>query len=149
MEKYIFMNQDKEVLKFEFDKDLNVITKIDEIYNLDYAPLNIKNISRQKVLIELNNWFNDRGLPVYRDNAKEILEIFSINSVKELINRDYALSVSDQYWFKPEGTDIQWSDINYFDKNYDSISFVNSTFGIGASDSLHQGKQDRAYYGIV
>lgn len=44
MERYILMNQNKEVLKFEFDKDLNVITDISEIYDLDYAPLNIKNI---------------------------------------------------------------------------------------------------------
>ena len=142
MEKYILMNQNKEVLKFEFDKDLNVITNIDEIYNLDYAPLNIKNIIEEKRTIELNNWFNERGIPVYRDNAKEILEIFNINSVKELINRDYALSVSDQYWFKPENTDVKWENINYFDRNYDSISFADSTFGSGAGKSLNQTSQN-------
>lgn len=138
MERYILMNQNKEVLKFEFDKDLNVITDISEIYDLDYAPLNIKNIIEEKRIIELNNWFNERGIPVYRDNAKEILEIFNINSVKELINRDYALSVSDQYWFKPEKEDIKWENINYFDRNYDSISFADSTFGSGAGKSLNQ-----------
>ena len=50
MEKYILMNQNEEVLKFEFDKDLNVITEINEIYNLDYAPLNIKNIIEENRL---------------------------------------------------------------------------------------------------
>lgn len=142
MEKYILMNQNTEVLKFEFDKDLNVIAGIDEIYNLDYAPLNIKNIIEEKRTIELNNWFNERGIPVYRDNAKEILEIFNINSVKELINRDYALSVSDQYWFKPENENIKWENINYFDRNYDSISFADSTFGSGAGKSLNQTSQN-------
>jgi len=138
IEKYILMNQNTKVLKFEFDSELNVITKIDNIYDLDYAPLNIKNILEEKRTIELNNWFNDRGIPVYRDNAKEILEMFDINSVKELINRDYALSVSDQYWFKPEKMDIEWKNINYFDKEYDSISFSDATYGIGAGNSLKQ-----------
>lgn len=142
MERYILMNQNKEVLKFEFDKDLNVITKIDEIYNLDYAPLNIKNIIEHKRAIELNNWFNERGIPVYRDNVKEILEIFNIRSVKELINKDYALSVSDQYWFKPENVDVEWKNINYFDRSYDSISFADSTFGSGAGKSLNQTSQN-------
>lgn len=142
MERYILMNQNKEVLKFEFDKDLNVITKIDEIYNLDYAPLNIKNIIEHKRAIELNNWFNERGIPVYRDNVKEILEIFNIKSVKELINKDYALSVSDQYWFKPENVDVEWKNINYFDRSYDSISFADSTFGSGAGKSLNQTSQN-------
>lgn len=137
-EKYILMNQNTKVLSFEFDKDLNVITKINEIYNLNYAPLNIKNILEDKRLIELNNWFIDRGIPVYRDNVKEILELFCINSVKELINRDYALSVSDQYWFKPIETHIEWENINYFDKNYDSIGFADATYGSGAGKSLNQ-----------
>lgn len=145
VEKYILMNQNREVLKFEFDQDLNVITKIDEIDHLDYAPLNIKNIAEEKRVIELNNWFNDRGIPVYRDNAKELLEIFGVNHTKELINKDYALSVSDQYWFKPEKEKIEWKEINYFDKNYDSISFADATFGSGAGNSLKQRKNDDSY----
>lgn len=142
MEKYILMNQNKKVLKFEFDKDLNVITGIDEVYNIDYAPLNIKNILAEKRAIELNNWFNERGIPIYRDNAKEIVEIFGLNNIKELINRDYALSVSDQYWFKPEDLDIEWKDINYFDKNYESISFADATYGSGAGKSLNQSQNN-------
>lgn len=145
VEKYILMNQNREVLKFEFDQDLNVITKIDEIDHLDYAPFNIKNIAEEKRVIELNNWFNDRGIPVYRDNAKELLEIFNVNHTKELINKDYALSVSDQYWFKPEKEKIEWKEINYFDKNYDSISFADGTFGSGAGNSLKQRKNDDSY----
>ena len=145
VEKYILMNQNREVLKFEFDQDLNVITKIDEINHLEYAPLNIKNIAEEKRVIELNNWFNDRGIPVYRDNAKELLEIFGVNHVKELINKNYALSVSDQYWFKPEEGQVEWKEINYFDKNYDSISFADGTFGSGAGKSLKQRNKDASY----
>ena len=44
MGKYILMNQNTEILKFEYDKDLNVILQIDEVYNLNYAPLNLKNV---------------------------------------------------------------------------------------------------------
>lgn len=137
-EKYILMNQNTEVLKFEFDKDLNIITNIEKIENIQYAPLNIKNITEEKRLKELNNWFNERAIPVYRDNAREITEIFGINSVKELINKDYALSLSDEYWFKPENSKIEWKDINYFDQNYDSFSFAEATYGSGAGKSLNQ-----------
>ena len=136
--KYKLMNQNTEVLKFEFDSDLNVITKIEEIYNIEYAPLNIKNIIEEKRLTEINNWFTERGIPVYRDNAKEILETFEINNIKELINRDYGLSLSDEYWFKPEHSEIEWSKINYFDKDYNSLDFTNATYGIGSGESLNQ-----------
>lgn len=141
LEEYILMNQNTQVLKFEFDQDLNVITKINEIYQLEYAPLNIKNIEEEKRLIELNNWFNNRGIPVYRDNVKEITEIFGINSVKELINKNYALSISDQYWFKPVAESVEWKDINYFATDYDSFSFAEGTYGSGAGEFLNQSKK--------
>lgn len=138
MGKYILMNQNKKVLKFEFDEDLNVITNIEEIYDINYAPINIKNIINEKRAIELNNWFIERGIPIYRDDIKEILETFNLNTVRQLINRDYALSVSDQYWFKPEEKEIEWKDINYFDRNYNSIVFADATFGSGAGKTLNQ-----------
>ena len=137
-EKYILMNQNKEVLKFEFDKELNVIIGIDEVYDINFAPLNIKNIDSEKRSSTLNTWFNDRGIPLYRDNAKEITDIFEIDSVKQLINRNYALSVSDQYWFKPENSDIEWKNINYFEKDYDSFTFAEGTYGSGAGKTLGQ-----------
>lgn len=138
LKNYILMNQNTKVLKFEYDSELNVITNILENYSIKYAPLNIKNIEETKRRIELNNWFNDRGIPIYRDNAKEIIEAFGINNVKELINKDYGLSVSDQYWFKLENEDIKWEEINYFQRDYGSINFTNATYGSGASKYLNQ-----------
>lgn len=136
---YTLMNQETEVLKFEFDEELNVITEIKEIYNINYAPLEIKNTAN--ILLEINNWFNNRAIPLYRDNAKEILEIFRIDSTKELINRDYALSLSDQYWFKPEDEKIEWRNINYFQKDYNSVSFAEATYGRGSGEFLKQSQK--------
>lgn len=123
-EKYILMNQNKEVLKFEFDKELNVIIGINEIYDINFAPLNIKNIDSKKRTSTLNTWFNDRGIPIYRDNVTGITDIFGIDSIKQLINRNYALSVQDQYWFKPENSDIEWEKINRLkslDEKYENM----------------------------
>ena len=33
---------------------------------------------------------------------------------------------------------MNWNDINYFDKDYNSISFADRTFGSGAGESLSQ-----------
>lgn len=144
-EKYILMNQNTKVLKFEFESDLNVIINIEEIYNIEFAPLTIKNANNEKKLLEINNWFNERGIPLYRDNAKEILEMFKISSVRELINKDYGLSLSDEYWFKPEKSDIKWEDINYFDNNYDSAIFADAMYGSGAGEALSQASSNKSY----
>ncbi len=139
LEKYILMNQNTEVLDFEFDEELNVITEICNIYNIDYAPYKLKceydkihNIDR----LTINNWYTGRKIPVHRDNIKEIIEQFNIDTTKELINKHFALSLSDQYWVKPEGLAIKWEDINYFDNNYDAVGFTNATFGENAASSI-------------
>ena len=36
------MNQNKAVLTFGFDEELNIITDIYEIFNIEYAPYKIK-----------------------------------------------------------------------------------------------------------
>ncbi len=139
IKKYILMNQNKAVLTFGFDEELNIITDIYEIFNIEYAPYKIKceyirnkNIDR----VSFNHWFTGRGIPTYRDDSKEILEQFDLESTKDLINKHFALSLSDQYWIKPFSSPTQWEDINYFVNDYNSIEFANATFGENASSSI-------------
>lgn len=139
LQKYVLMNQNIPVLDFNFDEELNIITEIFDIYNIDYAPYKIKCDYEETNTIDrltINNWYTGRGIPLNRDNVKDIIEQFNIDTVKELINKHFALSLSDQYWVKPVDMPIKWEDINYFDNNYDAISFANATFGENATSSI-------------
>ena len=46
----------------------------------------------------------------------------------ELILKCYGLSLSDQYWFKPNDVNLQWKDINFFDNDF-SEDVGNALFG--------------------
>ena len=35
-----------------------------------------------------------------------------------LLTRCYGLSLSDQYWIKPQGQELKWEDINFFDNDF-------------------------------
>ena len=139
LKKYILMNQNIEVLDFNFDEELNIITEIFNIYNIDYAPYKLKSeydITNNVDRLTINSWYTGRGIPVHRDNIKDIVEQFNIDTTKELINKHFALSLSDQYWVKPAELPIKWEDINYFDNNYDAVGFTNATFGENAASSI-------------
>lgn len=139
LQKYILMNQNIEVLDFNFDEELNIITEILNIYNIEYAPYKLKSEYEKINTIDrltINNWYTGRGIPVHRDNIKEIVEQFNIDTTKELINKHFALSLSDQYWVKPALLPIKWENINYFDNNYDAVGFTNATFGENAASSI-------------
>ena len=139
IQKYVLMNQNIKVLDFGFDEELNIITEVFNIYNIDYAPYKLKtefDVNNTVDRLTINNWFNGRGIPMHRDNVKELMEQFNIDTPKELINKHFALSLSDQYWVKPFDSQIEWKDINYFDNDYDVINFTNATFGEDASSSI-------------
>ena len=46
-----------------------------------------------------------------------------------LLVRSFGLSLSDQYWIKPDGTDLEWKRINFFDKAF-SDDIGNVLFGL-------------------
>jgi hypothetical protein len=41
-----------------------------------------------------------------------------LDNPKSLITKGYGLSLSDQYWLRPEGQKITWKEINYFEHDF-------------------------------
>lgn len=120
--KCILLNKNKEIALIELNTELNIIEKIYEIYNIEYAPLSFKNayyskaISNEKVL---NLWYRGRGIPDWRKDIKSLLENLNIKSTDELLNKSYALSLSDQYWIKEQNQrDLKWENINFFTNKF-------------------------------
>ena len=57
-----------------------------------------------------------------------------IANTKLLLLRCYGLSLSDQYWIKPDGSDLTWEDVNFFDNSFsDDIGDV--LFGAPKKDN--------------
>jgi len=132
--KCVLMNKNKKVALMELNEKNN-IDKIYEIYQIDYAPLALKTAIKSKSISNekaLNNWFKGRGIPSWRKDLEKLLEKLNISSPDELLNKSYALSLSDQYWIKDEKqTNLKWQDINFFTnpfefKGYLEVSFSSS-----------------------
>lgn len=127
--KCILMNKNKEVALIELNYEFNIIQKIYEIYNIDYAPYSLKNAYNNKVANNeraLNEWYRGRGIPDWRKDIKNLLENLNIKSPDELLNKSYALSLSDQYWIKEENQkDLNWKDINFFTNEFKYKGYLN------------------------
>lgn len=109
--RYNLMHQNIPVL--QCDIDYGHITKVTDIYNAKHAPVGTydKNGVARKKLID---WFERRSIPASRDGIKEILKQLGIHTTNELLEKSYGLSLSDQYWIRPEGTDLTWETVNFF-----------------------------------
>lgn len=73
--KYILMNKNTKVLSANYQPSLGVFTDIYDIYNIDFAPVILKNFyNKEKDLkVILSNWFKCRGIPLWRDDLALLL----------------------------------------------------------------------------
>lgn len=130
------MNKHTQVALIEYNEDVQAIINIYEITNIEYAPLSFYNayhnmsISNVKAM---NQWFQGRAIPSSRKNLKHLLERLHVSSPSDLLNKEFALSLSDQYWIVEEHSRIQWEDINFFTHDFNSTGFLRASL----DDSSH------------
>ena len=137
---HTLMNKNKEIALIELDNNTNLIDKIYDIYNIDYAPLSFKVATQNKSINNvkaLNNWYRGRGIPDWRKDLENLLNNLKINSPEELLNKSYALSLSDQYWIKEEGqTNLQWKDINFFTNAFEYKGYLDVSLSTATDSNI-------------
>ena len=128
--KCILMNKNTKVLSADYQPSLGVFTDIYDIYNIDFAPVILKNVyNKEKDLkIILSNWFKGRGIPLWRDDLDLLLSKLNISAPTELLDKAFGLSLSDQYWIKPYDSKIEYKDINFFEHDFNDVEFTDATF---------------------
>jgi len=93
------------------------ISQVMDTLNLDHAP--VGTIRQAQIdRSELNNWLKGRSIPASRRNLELLLEALDIFNSTSLALKSYGLSLSDQYWLRPEGMDITWGSVNYFQNEF-------------------------------
>ena len=116
--KCTLMHRRIEVAKLELDDETGIICKIEAVMSAEHVPVGVpvKNgiIDRG----ELNKWWTDRSIPASRSGVREALETLNLNDTKILLVRCFGLSLSDQYWICPEGAELIWEKINFFDNSF-------------------------------
>ncbi len=112
--KCILMHKRIPVAAIELDDATGFIQKIREIYAPEHLPIGITVKNGVADRAAFNAWWTDRSIPASRSGIREALETLEIANTKMLLIRCYGLSLSDQYWIKPNGLDLAWDDINFF-----------------------------------
>ena len=108
----------------------NVISKIYEIYNIEYAPLAVFNASKNRsssLTKTVNDWFRGRGIPSWRKDLEKLLDKLGVSSSDELLNKYYGLSLSDQYWLKDVNSAVKYEDINFFTNDFEYEAYLDAS----------------------
>lgn len=133
--KRILMHKRIPVISIEFDSFTGHIQKICDVYNPKHLPIGI---SIKNGIVDknaFNIWWISRSIPASRNGIAKALETLEIPNTKFLLLRCYGLSLSDQYWVKPENSDLKWEDINFFNNPF-SDDVGNVLFGMNIENKI-------------
>lgn len=118
---YILMNKNTPVVKVCVNKQNNEITKVLDKYSEEHLPVGVL-IGEQLHTESLSCWWRSRSIPASREYLMQGLACLGFSehtgSSSELLSRCFGLSLSDQYWMKPENSALSWKDINFFTNSF-------------------------------
>ncbi|WEV66794.1 HipA domain-containing protein [Bifidobacterium sp. ESL0769] len=120
MERRVLMCRTHPVLEFDYDIDSGQAVGTGVV--LDERRLPRELVDHGKIAVyagRINAWWRSRAIPPTRDRIREVLEVTGASSTVDLLNRSLGLSLSDQFWVKPQDSDASWEDQNFFDNTFD------------------------------
>ena len=143
--KYILMHKDIPVCEIEISDASFSIENVSKIYNPEHISLGLS--ENEKInLRKFNKWYKGRSIPASRQGLADALDIIGVTHQDELILKCYGLSLSDQYWFKPNDVNLQWKDINFFDNDF-SVDVGNALFGTPTENDSFFAHVPQQYHG--
>ena len=115
---YTLMHKDIPVLDIDLDEATGSIRKILAAYRPEHLPLGTASKRGDVDRAALNAWWIDRSIPASRSGVRKALEILDIPNTQMLLTRCFGLSLSDQYWVKPQDSGLRWERINFFTNTF-------------------------------
>ncbi len=116
--RYELMHRTNPVAVIEIKDNYGYISKIESIYEPEQMPVGVIDEKGRSDCNSLNEWWRDRSIPIYRPRVIKLLLHFDVTAPYQLLSRCYGLSLSDQYWIRPVGSDLKWGNINYFENPF-------------------------------
>jgi hypothetical protein len=98
--------------------DTGYIDEVLSVFDKARLPVGISLDNGLPDRADLNQWWGGRSIPASRSGLREALGILGVSSSAALIEKCYGLSLSDQYWMKPENAELSWDSINFFENDF-------------------------------
>lgn len=114
---HVLMNRDIAVCEVEYSLDLGSIREVGALCNPEWAPPCALAPNGTVTRSELDYWWASRFVPAAR--FPRVLEQRSV--FRRLFEENRGLSLTDQYWMKPCGSEVTWREINFYDNPFDEV----------------------------
>lgn len=116
--RYELLHRDRAVALVTIHERDGMLTDLDEIVDREHLPVGVVVPGRPVDVSDIRSWWYGRSIPASRRGIRDVLERLGFRDASMLLTNSLGLSLSDQYWIRPQGSDISWEDVNFFDNPF-------------------------------
>lgn len=116
---YTLMQKNEPVMELDINEKYGRVRSVIQIENPERLPLSVRFSDENDLMEEsVEHWMRYRNVPKTRNGLEAFLKGFQGDPIQELSLKSLGLNLSDQYWFKPEGSQAKWENVNFFQNNF-------------------------------
>ena len=134
--RFMLMNRTHELAEVVYDARRREFSFIGEMLDAKRAPIGLARDARKISLVAFNEWWRNRGIPRTRNNLAGLLREAGAEVPEELLRRNLGLSLSDQYWIRPDSSGLRWEDVNFFNNDFEEVDARTARYAAGAENLL-------------
>ncbi len=109
----------REVLAFTYHGRTGSVAAVEPLDGIAWKPFGVGRRDREPNRYDMAEWLRDRAIPGLRPHLPSALRDLAVRTPAVLMFQSWGLSLSDPYWFRPEGVEVSWAAVNYYDNGYD------------------------------
>lgn len=117
-ETYTLMCKNHRVARLSYTRRTRTARLLETCDGCRWAPPGACGPDGRIDALNLNGWVSMRYVPHTREGLSGLLREAGCENPAELMFSSLGLNLSDQYWFLPDGMDLDWHDVNYFENPY-------------------------------
>ena len=125
---FALMNRNHEVASVVYSSVRKEFSHVGAVADVRRAPIGVLSPRGSMSLEDLNAWWRGRGIPQARRGLAKLLSEAGVGLPQELIRRNLGLSLSDQYWIRPDGSGLAWKDVNFFENDFEQVSLLTAEY---------------------
>ncbi len=111
------MHRDEEVASLILDDHQGSIFDVVSVRSTELLPTGTA-LRGDIDVKRLKEWWSSRTIPTSRSGLRFLLDRLDMEITTELAAKSMGLSLTDQYWMKPEGAAVSWDSVNFFDNEF-------------------------------
>lgn len=112
------MLKDEPLADFTFNCETGYVTYLRLMSDPSRLPIGCRDRGGAVTRPAVARWLSSRGVPRTRRLLSRVLSETGLESPEELLLVGRGLSLTDCYWFKAEGDDALWHEVNFFDNDF-------------------------------